>query len=67
MNKVIKLLENIKTRVAQVDPALAGRIDDAIMPEDPMEPMEPMESEEPMFNPMINTTETPKIESFARG
>ena len=54
MNKVIKLLENIKTRVAQVDPNLAERIDDAMI------------SEEVNTNPMVNTIQSPKIESFAR-
>lgn len=54
MNKVIKLLENIKTKVAQVDPMLADKIEDAITPE------------ETLTNPMVNTAQTPKIESFAR-
>jgi len=54
MNKVIKLLENIKTRVAQVDPNLVDRIDDAMI------------SEDIKNNPMVNTIQSPKIESFAR-
>ena len=54
MNKVIKLLENIKTKVAQVDPNLVDRIDDAMIPEDIN------------TNPMVNTIQSPKIESFAR-
>lgn len=57
MNKVIRLLENIKTKVAQVNPDLVGRIDDAMSDEPMMEDS---------FNPMINTIQNPKIESFAR-
>ncbi len=54
MNKVIKLLENMKTKVAQVDPALAGRIDDV------------MGEADFTTNPMVNDLQNPKIESFAR-
>ena len=54
MNKVIKLLENMKTKVAQVDPALAGRIDDV------------MGEADFTTNPMVNDFQNPKIESFAR-
>jgi hypothetical protein len=54
MNKVIRLLENMKTKVAQVDPALAGRIDDV------------MEEADFTTNPMVNDLQNPKIESFAR-
>ena len=58
MNKVIKLLENIRTKVAQVDPMLADNIDD-VMGLD-----EKMENES--TNPMVNNLQSPKIESFAR-
>ena len=57
MKKVIKLLENIKTKVAQVNPDLADRIDDAIVSEPPMDDF---------TNSMVNTMGNPKIESFAR-
>jgi len=57
MKKVIKLLENIKTKVAQVNPELADNIDDAMMTEPEMESP---------VNPMVNTLQNPQIESFAR-
>ena len=57
MKKVIRLLENIKTKVAQVNPDLAERIDDAMVDEPVMDDV---------TNPMVNTLQSPKIESFAR-
>ena len=57
MKKVIRLLENIKTKVAQVNPDLAERIDDVLVDEPVMEDV---------MNPMVNTMQSPKIESFAR-
>ncbi len=57
MKKVIRLLENIKTKVAQVNPDLAERIDDVLVDEPVMEDV---------TNPMVNTMQSPKIESFAR-
>ncbi len=57
MKKVIRLLENIKTKVAQVNPDLAQRIDDVMVDEPVMEDA---------TNPMVNTMQSPKIESFAR-
>lgn len=57
MKKVIRLLENIKTKVAQVNPDLAERIDDVMVEEPAMEDA---------TNPMVNTMQSPKIESFAR-
>lgn len=57
MKKVIRLLENIKTKVAQVNPDLAERIDDVMVDEPVMEDV---------TNPMVNTMQSPKIESFAR-
>lgn len=57
MKKVIRLLENIKTKVAQVNPDLAERIDDVMVDESVMEDV---------TNPMVNTMQSPKIESFAR-
>lgn len=57
MKKVIRLLENIKTKVAQVNPDLAERIDDVLVDEPVLEDV---------TNPMVNTMQSPKIESFAR-
>ena len=57
MKKVIRLLENIKTKVAQVNPDLAERINDVMVDEPVLEDV---------TNPMVNTMQSPKIESFAR-
>ena len=59
MNRVIRVLDDIKTRVAQVNPELGGRINDAVFD---MGSNEPMETE----NSIIDTGMHPKIESFAK-
>ena len=53
MKKVIRLLENMRTKVAQMDPMLADKLDEAMMPESDI-------------NPMVNNLQNPKIESFAK-
>ena len=53
MKKVIRLLENMRTKVAQMDPMLADKLDEAMMPESDT-------------NPMVNNLQNPKIESFAK-
>jgi len=59
MKKVIKVLEDIKTRVAQVDPELGRKINDSVldleMNDDPAMPVSEMK-------PSMN----PQIESFAK-
>ena len=59
MNRVIKVLDDIKTRVAQVNPELESKINDAVFD---MGNNAPMETE----NSTIETGISPKIESFAR-
>ena len=59
MNRVIKVLDDIKTRVAQVNPELGSKINDAVFD---MGSNSPMESEDST----IDTGISPKIESFAR-
>ena len=59
MNRVIRVLDDIKTRVAQVNPELGSKINDAVFD---MESNEPMETEDSM----IETGMHPKIESFAK-
>ena len=59
MNRVIKVLDDIKTRVAQVNPELESKINDAVFD---MGSNSPMESEDST----IDTGISPKIESFAR-
>ena len=59
MNRVIKVLDDIKTRVAQVNPELESKINDAVFD---MGNNSPMETE----NSTIETGISPKIESFAR-
>jgi hypothetical protein len=59
MNRVIKVLDDIKTRVAQVNPELGNKINDAVFD---LGDAVPMETE----NSVIDTGTKPKIESFAR-
>lgn len=59
MNRVIKVLDDIKTRVAQVNPELGSKINDAVFDMGSNSPMETEES-------TIDTVISPKIESFAR-
>ena len=59
MNRVIKVLDDIKTRVAQVNPELGSKINDAVFD---MGSNSPMETEDTT----IDTGISPKIESFAR-
>ena len=44
MNRVIKVLDDIKTRVAQVNPELGDKINDAVFDLGTNEPMESMDS-----------------------
>ncbi len=59
MNRVIKVLDDIKTRVAQVNPELGSKINDAVFDMGSNSPMETEDS-------TIDTGISPKIESFAR-
>jgi hypothetical protein len=59
MNRVIKVLDDIKTRVAQVNPELGSKINDAVFDMGSNSPMETEAS-------TIDTEISPKIESFAR-
>jgi hypothetical protein len=59
MNRVIRVLDDIKTRVAQVNPELGDKINDAVFDLGSNAPMEVEDS-------TIETGSTPKIESFAR-
>jgi hypothetical protein len=59
MNRVIKVLDDIKTKVAQVNPELGTKINDAVFD---LGNTAPMERE----NSTIDTGSSPKIESFAR-
>ena len=59
MNRVIKVLDDIKTRVAQVNPELESKINDAVFDMGSNSPMETEDS-------TIETGISPKIESFAR-
>jgi hypothetical protein len=59
MNRVIKVLDDIQTRVAQVNPELGNKINDAVFDLGSTPPMETEDS-------IIDTGNTPKIESFAR-
>jgi hypothetical protein len=59
MNRVIRVLDDIKTRVAQVNPDLSSKINDAVFD---MGSNIPMETEDSTIDTGVN----PKIESFAR-
>ncbi len=59
MNRVIKVLDDIKTRVAQINPELSDKINDAVYD---MGTTAPMETEDSTIDSGIR----PKIESFAR-
>ena len=59
MNRVIKVLDDIKTRVAQVNPELGSKINDAVFD---LGANEPMETE----NSTIDTGMNPNIQTFAR-
>jgi hypothetical protein len=59
MNRVIRVLDDIKTRVAQVNPDLSSKINDAVFD---MGSNMPMETEDSTIDTGVN----PKIESFAR-
>ena len=59
MNRVIRVLDDIKTRVAQVNPELGDKINDAVFD---MGSNQPMETE----NSVIDTGMHPKIETFAK-
>jgi hypothetical protein len=59
MNRVIKVLDDIKTRVAQVNPELGSKINDAVFD---LGANEPMETE----NSTIDTGMNPNIQTFAK-
>ena len=59
MNRVIRVLDDIKTRVAQVNPELGDKINDAVFD---LGANEPMETE----NSTIDTGMNPNIQTFAR-
>ena len=59
MNRVIKILDDIKTRVAQVNPGLGSKINDAVFDMGNTIPMETEDS-------VIDTGMHPKIETFAK-
>ncbi len=59
MNRVIKILDDIKTRVAQVNPELGSKINDAVFDMGNTIPMETEDS-------VIDTGMHPKIETFAK-
>jgi hypothetical protein len=59
MNRVIRVLDDIKTRVAQVNPELGDKINDAVFD---MGNNAPMESEDTVFDSGMS----PKIETFAK-
>ena len=59
MNRVIRVLDDIKTRVAQVNPELGNKINDTVFDLGTNQPMETEDS-------TIDTGSNPKIESFAR-
>ena len=58
MNRVIKVLDDIKTRVAQVNPELGDKINNAVF--------DMGESDSLMNEGSIDRDVSPKIESFAR-
>ena len=58
MNRVIKVLDEIKTKVAQVNPELGNKINDAVF--------DMGENNSLMDDGMPNMDSSPKIESFAR-
>jgi hypothetical protein len=62
MNKVIRVLDEIKTRVAQVNPDLGNKINDAVYDMNESDPMQEEGSSMPNFDAMTH----PKIESFAK-
>lgn len=59
MNRVIKVLDDIKTRVAQVNPELGDKINDAVFDLGTNEPMESMDSK-------IDNGMNPNIQTFAK-
>ena len=59
MNRVIRVLDDIKTRVAQVNPELGDKINDAVFD---LGQNEPMESEDSMIDNGMN----PNIQTFAK-
>ena len=59
MNRVIRVLDDIKTRVAQVNPELGDKINDAVLDLGPNEPMESKDS-------MIDNGMNPNIQTYAK-
>ena len=59
MNRVIRVLDDIKTRVAQVNPELGNKINDAVFD---MGMNEPMETEDSTIDNGMN----PNIQTFAK-
>ena len=59
MNRVIRVLDDIKTRVAQVNPDLGNKINDAVFDLGANEPRETEDS-------TINTGMNPNIQTFAK-
>ena len=59
MNRVIRVLDDIKTRIAQVNPELENKINDAVFDMGNNVPMETEDS-------VIDTGMHPKIETFAK-
>ena len=65
MNRVIRVLDDIKTRVAQVNPELGNKINDAVFDMSEREPMQDEEVSMPSFDAPQNIGH-PKIETFAK-
>ena len=65
MNKVIRVLDEIKTRVAQVNPDLGDKINDAVFDMASEEPRQEGDTSMPSFDAPTNIGH-PKIESFAK-
>ena len=59
MNRVIRVLDDIKTRVAQVNPELGEKINDAVLD---LGVNKPMQSEDAMIDNGMN----PNIQTFAK-
>lgn len=65
MNRVIRVLDDIKTKVAQVNPELGNRINDAVFDLNSGETKPEDETSVPNFDSMSEMGH-PKIESFAK-
>lgn len=65
MNRVIKVLDDIKTKVAQVNPELGDKINDAVFEMGNDESMQEEGTSVPSFDALQNLGH-PKIETFAK-